>query len=240
MGSSGGAFESRRVVPMPQLVVLAGGLGTRLGEVSERTPKSLVEVSGKPILSHILDWACHQGCSRGLVLIGHLGDHFDGFAHPGMELQFHREKSPLGTGGALWNARAFLEERFILLWGDDLHRISYDSLLETHHSSGCSLTMTVTSEHEWCNLQHNDGRLLRYDKSLQNPEGLNGYEAGTSVVERTVLETHGRGGVWSWEEVIYRELSGSIAVHLDDSPFWDIGTLEGLERLEFFMKEGGL
>ena len=40
---------------MPQVVVLAGGLGTRLGSISERVPKSLIEVAGQPILSHILD-----------------------------------------------------------------------------------------------------------------------------------------------------------------------------------------
>ena len=40
---------------MPQVVVLAGGLGTRLGSLSERVPKSLIEVAGQPILSHILD-----------------------------------------------------------------------------------------------------------------------------------------------------------------------------------------
>ena len=40
---------------MPQVVVLAGGLGTRLGSLSDRVPKSLIEVAGRPILSHILD-----------------------------------------------------------------------------------------------------------------------------------------------------------------------------------------
>ena len=54
---------------MPQVVVLAGGLGTRLGSISERVPKSLIEVAGQPILSHILDWVAAQGCSSALVLI---------------------------------------------------------------------------------------------------------------------------------------------------------------------------
>ena len=66
---------------MPQVGVLAGGLGTRLGSLSERVPKSLIEVVGQPILSHILDWVAAQGCTGALVLIGHLGERFEDFDH---------------------------------------------------------------------------------------------------------------------------------------------------------------
>ena len=71
---------------MPQVVVLAGGLGTRLGSLSERVPKSLIEVVGQPILSHILDWVAAQGCTGALVLIGHLGERFEDFDHEGVDL----------------------------------------------------------------------------------------------------------------------------------------------------------
>ncbi len=46
---------------MPQVVILAGGLGTRLGQITESIPKSLVKVDDKPIISHILDWISIQG-----------------------------------------------------------------------------------------------------------------------------------------------------------------------------------
>ena len=222
---------------MPQVVVLAGGLGTRLGEISESTPKALVEVGGKPILSHILDWVATQGCSRALILTGHLGGRFEGFAHHGIELTFFREPLPLGTGGALWNARSLIEDRFVLLWGDDLHMINYRNLVDTHLTSGCEMTVTVTREHSCFNLEYGRGRVLRYDKEGLLPEGLNGYEAGTSVIEKSVLERHGKGGCWSWEGEVYQSMAGSIAAHVDDSPFWDMGTPERLFRLERFLEE---
>ena len=222
-----------------QVVVLAGGLGTRLGSISEKTPKSLVEVAGRPILSHILEWASTQGCRTGLILTGHLGEQFDDYCPDcDMDLSYHQEPRPLGTGGALWNARDLLEERFVLLWGDDLHMIDYPRLVGTHVSSGCDLTMTVTGQHSSFNLKHEMGRVVRYDKHLTMPSGLNGYEAGTSIVQKSLLEAHGRDGVWSWEEVVYPCMSGLIAAHLDDTPFWDIGTPEGLGLLERFLKEG--
>ena len=140
-------------VSMPQVVVLAGGLGTRLGEIAESTPKALVEVGGKPILSHILDWVASQGCSRALVLTGHLGGRFTGFKHHGIELTFFREPRPLGTGGALWNAKDLLDDEFILLWGDDFHPIDYNSIVTNHRQKAAPLTMTVTESHESMNLQ---------------------------------------------------------------------------------------
>ena len=224
---------------MPQVVVLAGGLGTRLGSLSERIPKSLIEVAGRPILSHILDWVAAQGCARALVLIGHLGEQFANFRHTGIELVFQMEEAPLGTGGALWGARSLIEDRFVLLWGDDLHMIDYSSLLKTHDSSGCDLTMTVTTSHSSFNLEHMGGRVIRYDKPLNYPDGLNGYEAGTSIVEKSVLESLGREGSWSWEEEVYPALSGFIAAHLDETPFWDMGTPERLRVLESFLENGG-
>ena len=223
----------------PQVVIMAGGLGTRLGEVTERIPKSLVEVNGKPILSHILDWAQRQGCLNALVLTGHLGEQFDEFTHPGMVVNFHQEPTPLGTGGALWNARSLLEDRFILLWGDDLHPIDYHSLLKTHEKAGAPLTMTATTKHEQMNLKHAEGRLEAYNKTTQTSD-LNGYESGTSVVEKSVVLEHGKEGVWSWEETVYPALSGKAAVHLDQTAFWDMGTPERLALLETFLKESTL
>ena len=141
------------LIEMPQVVILAGGLGTRLGAISKSVPKPLVRVAGKPVIGHILDWASGQGCDRALVLTGHLGQMFDGYSHPNIELTFSREDSPLGTGGALWSSRELLEDRFILLWGDDLHQVDYQGLVKTHLSCGDPLTMTVTTSYKYFNLE---------------------------------------------------------------------------------------
>lgn len=69
--------NDKSVGDMPQIVILAGGLGTRLGDLTKQIPKSLIQVDNKPILSHILDWIDEQGCDRALILTGHLGEQFD-------------------------------------------------------------------------------------------------------------------------------------------------------------------
>ena len=59
-----------------------------------------------------------------------------------------------------------------------------------------------------------------------------------SIEEKSVLDSLGRDGAWSWEEEVYPAMSGSIAAHLDETPFWDMGTPERLRMLENFLKEG--
>tara|TARA_B100000214_G_scaffold367575_1_gene337913 strand:+ start:949 stop:1650 length:702 start_codon:yes stop_codon:yes gene_type:complete len=218
---------------MPQVVILAGGLGTRLGEITEHIPKSLIEISGKPIISHILDWVKLQGCKKVLVLTGHLGEMFEQFEYEGLSIDFHQEPEQLGTGGALSNAIDLLDELFILLWGDDLHPIDYNKLLQTHRQ-GSLLTMTVTQEHEIMNLIHHDGYVTEYDKTNEN-NNFNGYEAGTSIVSKKVVERFMKNGKWSWEQTVYPAMSGKIRAHIDNTKFWDMGTPERLKKLEDFL-----
>lgn len=66
---------------------------------------------------------------------------------------------------------------------------------------------------------------------------MNGYEAGTSIVEKSTLLKYGQEGEWSWEETVYPALSGKAAAHLDDTMFWDIGTPERLASFEEFLNK---
>ena len=218
---------------MPQVVILAGGLGTRLGELTKTIPKSLITVSGKPMLSHILEWAGGQGCRDALILTGHLGEQFEGFKHDGMNLTFVQESEQMGTGGALMNAIEYLEDEFILLWGDDYHPVNYRRLYASHKEHQQSLTMTVIQSDELANLRHENERVFEYSKS-EISDSFNGYEAGTSVVDKSVLVKFGKSKKWSWEETVYPQMSGQIHAYIDETPFWDMGTPERLERLEKF------
>tara|TARA_B100000614_G_scaffold128558_1_gene114736 strand:+ start:58 stop:774 length:717 start_codon:yes stop_codon:yes gene_type:complete len=228
--------DDTQSVEMPQVVILAGGLGTRLGDLTQRIPKSLVEVDDKPIIGHILDWISDQGCNRALILTGHLGEQFEQYTHHTVSLTYVQEPQPLGTGGALWNAVDYLEPEFILLWGDDFHPIDYQKLVIRHRDDANLMTMTVTESHETMNLQHRDGRVIKYDKHNSTPD-FNGYEAGTSVVSKRIVLLFGRDGKWSWEQTVYPKLSGKIGAHIDNTKFWDMGTPERLSKLIEFLKQ---
>jgi NDP-sugar pyrophosphorylase family protein len=127
-----------------------------------------------------------------------------------------------------------------LLWGDDFHPINYDSLVAHHEQTASPLTLTVTKDHNEMNLLHVDGKISQYDKSGSPSAEFNGYESGTSVVEKAVLLEHGKDGKWSWEETVYPLMSMKATAYLDDTKFWDMGTPERLARLEEFLDKTSL
>ena len=137
-------------------------------------------------------------------------------------------------------ARHLLQDRFILLWGDDLHPIDYGRLVAHHEQTSSPLTLTVTTKHDEMNLLHVDGKISQYDKSGSPPAEFNGYESGTSVVEKSVLLEHGKDGKWSWEETVYPNMSMKATAHMDNTKFWDMGTPERLARLEEFLNKTSL
>ena len=101
----------------PQVVILAGGLGTRLRPITEKTPKPLVPVADQPFLHWQLSDVAQQGFDRVLLLVSYLGEQVqqtlgDGSTW-GLKLSYAFEKTPLGTGGALVNAYDQLDDEFI-------------------------------------------------------------------------------------------------------------------------------
>ena len=108
-----------------QCVILVGGLGTRLGKLTASTPKPLLEIGGRPFLSYLLHEAARFGYRRVLLLAGYRSAAVDDFVANGrdlrggdMEIAVSREETPLGTGGALWQAADQLDDAFLLLNGD--------------------------------------------------------------------------------------------------------------------------
>ncbi len=105
---------------MEQCVLLVGGRGTRLGALTEATPKPLLPVAGRPFIEYLIERAAAFGVGEVVLLTGYLGEQFDGYHHSrhlGTRVRCVREPAPLGTGGAL-RAAPGLAESFVLMNGD--------------------------------------------------------------------------------------------------------------------------
>jgi D,D-heptose 1,7-bisphosphate phosphatase len=108
-----------------QAVILCGGLGTRLGELTAETPKPLLPVGGAPFLEWLLFELARHGIRRILLLAGFGAPQIVEYAAAteliarfGLEIDVAVEPKPAGTGGALWHARDRLDDSFFLLNGD--------------------------------------------------------------------------------------------------------------------------
>ena len=136
------------------MVIMAGGKGTRLHPQTENCPKPLLPMAGKPILGHIINRAKGQGVSPFVLAIHHLGhmieEYFGNGEAFGVKIEYLREESPLGTGGALSLLDPLPNSAFVVTNGDVLTDINYGDLLEFHSQHKAMATMAIRV-HEWQN-----------------------------------------------------------------------------------------
>ena len=134
------------------MVIMAGGVGTRLRPHTENCPKPLLTVAGKPMLEHIIERAKLEGFSYFVLAIHYLGhmieEHFGNGERLGVRIDYVREQSPLGTAGALGLLNPRPETAFVVTNGDVITDIRYGELLDFHIRYDAAATMAVLV-HEW-------------------------------------------------------------------------------------------
>lgn len=128
-----------------QAVIMAGGKGVRLAEITKNIPKPMVPIAGKPLLEHQIENLKENGVDDIILIIGHLGDvireHFGDGSGFGVHISYYAEETPLGTAGALAKIRDRLEDTFFLVFGDLFINISYDRFLAFHREKGALITL---------------------------------------------------------------------------------------------------
>jgi mannose-1-phosphate guanylyltransferase len=227
-----------------QVVILAGGLGTRLRPVTTQIPKPMVLVAGVPYLQHQLRLLAKQGFSDVVLLTGHLGeqisDYFKTGSSLGLRLRYSREPAPMGTGGALREARSLLDDEFLVIYGDSYLPIEYATvgrLLRSASADGVIvLYHDVRGETDVPGNVAIDERgfVTRYDKSAKHDPALRYVEAGVLALRRSVIDLMPPAGVVSLEQEVFPRLieRRSLLGLPTTQRFYDIGTPERLRGIE--------
>ncbi len=152
-----------------KVVILAGGFGTRLSEETSLRPKPMVEIGGKPILWHIMKLYSHHGFNEFIICLGYKGymikEYFSNYLRHESDLtiDFANNKTHVHssnvepwkvtlihtgvdtmTGGRIKRIREYTEgSTFMLTYGDGLSNVDIQKLLEFHHESKKSITVTA-------------------------------------------------------------------------------------------------
>ncbi len=130
----------------PQALIMAGGFGKRLRPLTDETPKPMLPVGGRPLMEHVVDQLRSVGIQQINISTYYkpekIVDHFRDGQDFGVEIQYVQEKEPLGTAGAL-QLLMRQDHPVIVLNGDILTSIDYQSLTDFHRENNASLTVAV-------------------------------------------------------------------------------------------------
>lgn len=227
------------------VIILCGGLGTRLQAVMQDRPKPMAEIHGRPFVSLIVEHFARHGARRFIFSTGHRGDMIeDWFGHNrgGYDTLFIRDPFPLGTGGAL--AQAMTRARsnpVLLLNGDSLCEIDPSRLLRFHALKRARATIAVTEP---------DGRadagavVLAEDDRVQSMVEKPGmrtagyHNCGIYVLDRSVESAFPLHSPWSLErDLLPRLIAQSFYGFVTANPLYDIGTPERLAHFRDSWKD---
>jgi NDP-sugar pyrophosphorylase family protein len=226
-----------------QMVILAGGLATRLGELSRQTPKSMILIQGKPFLEYQIGLLKSQGITELLLCVGHLGEKIEAYFRDGksfgLNIRYSWESSPLGMGGALVNAEPLLEEEFMLLYGDSYLPLDYQQVIRVFQQQNTLGTMVIFKNHnkyDKSNIVLNGLRIMIYDKRATNPM-MHHIDAGLSVYKKKALAALPAGPNVPLDNMIQHLIrERELSAHETDQRFYEIGSLQGIQDFQDYLR----
>ena len=237
---------------MFSVAILAGGLATRLRPITEKIPKSLIEVAGEPFICHQLEYLRRQGISSVVLCVGYLGEMIQEVVGDGSRWDMHVSYSPdgpalLGTGGALRQALQLLGEHFFILYGDSYLPIDFSDVEKTYAARGKKGLMTVLkNRNRWdkSNVEFDAGHITEYNKAVIRPQ-MHYIDYGLGILQSTALQAYPTGQSFDLSRV-YNDLSlaDELAGYEVFDRFYEIGSHQGIADTQAYLLEktakGGL
>ena len=132
--------------PIKTAVILAGGKGTRLAEITKNTPKALVEIGGVSVLEHQINFLQKNGIKEVWILLGYLAKEIQDFVETkerGITVGYKYEQAPLGTAGAIQQLESEMNEDFLVLSGDVMVNFDVQRFAKSHQDKGGIMSLIV-------------------------------------------------------------------------------------------------
>ena len=226
-----------------QIAILAGGLATRLGDLTRKDPKSLIKVQGKPFIEHQIDQIKNQGITDILVCTGHLGQQIKEYlgdgARRGLNIRYSHEDTPLGTAGALKNAENLLNDTFITVYGDSYLFLDLNGILSYFMTRDSLAMMTVyknCDRHDRSNTSIGGGFVTGYSKNGRTPDMVY-IDYGANVFRKKVLDLVPEDRYYPLEDLFSRLIARKqlLACEVGER-FYEIGSPQGLQEFNEYMR----
>lgn len=229
-----------------QVVIIAGGLATRLGSLTKDQPKSLIRVLGKPFLEYQMEFLRRGGVENIVLCTGHLGEQIESYFGDGkgfgVYITYSREPKLLGTAGAIRNALPLLQDQFFTLYGDSFVFVDFKSAMARFAAMNLPALMTVYKNNNLYDKSNTalDGDLVtRYSKHDRTPDMVY-IDYGVNLFKKSVLDMVPANERYPLENLHQRLIEkrqlGALEIR---ERFFEIGSLQGLSDFEEHVRKAG-
>ena len=234
-----------------QLVIMAGGKGSRLSSLSKDIPKPMINIADKPVLEHQLKFFVENGFQDAIISIGYLGhvikDYFKDGTNFGLTINYIEETKPLGTAGAL----RFVDttaDLLLLVNGDIIFDFDLNRMLAYHKSKNADITLfTHPNNHPQDSAiieTDDEGRIIKWFNKEKRRENVpNRVNAGIHLINRAALNFN--SAIWQKDKVdldrdILKPNISTTRIFAYDSPEYvkDMGTPERYFQVNADFKSG--
>jgi NDP-sugar pyrophosphorylase family protein len=223
-----------------QAVILAGGLGTRLGEITKNTPKPMVLINKKPFLEFLVCNLKRNGVKQIIFSTGYLAEQIstyfgDGSSY-GLDFVYIEESEPLGTGGALKFSSSLLDKIFLVLNGDsffDFELIELDKILLTSENSLVAMALKFEKNTRRYGRVVLDGQYVKgyLEKGVDSNSGL--INAGVYLIKKEALDFLPQGFCSLEYDLFPRIVEGQMIIGMEFSGYFiDIGLPVDLKKAQ--------
>ncbi len=225
------------------IVILAGGMATRLYPVSLSVPKSLIDINGKPFIIHQLELLKQNGINEAVLCLGNLGKPIEEllgnkYANS-VNLQYSYDGDILlGTGGAIKNAFNLITDPFMVMYGDSYLDIDYIEILNYFNNfDKLGLMSVLRNQGKWdkSNIIFRDGNIIKYDKK-DDPE-FDCIDYGFSILKKDAFKDFLYLRSFDLKDIFKNLISKNQMLGFEvHKRFYEIGSFEGIEDLKSYLK----
>lgn len=224
------------------VLIMAGGRGTRLKPITNHTPKPLVQINGKPIIVRLIEQLVSNGIVEITISVNYLRDQIKSYLGDGSKfnanIDYVEEDTPLGTAGSLNILKPIKNDELLVLNGDLITDLDFLDLVNSHRNSGCDFTVGFVEK-----VSRGDYGVLEVEKNKildlsEKPERIENIFAGIVVMNRNVLKMI-PSGYLDMTDLIKQLLSKSLNINAFKihSSWIDIGTPENLNIVNTAFKK---
>jgi len=222
------------------MVILCGGLATRLGDLAKNTPKSMIPIEDKPFLEYQIEKLKKHNIKDIVLCVGHLSEKIEEYFGDGSKFGVNIRYSydgdkPLGPIGAVKNAEPLLEDEFFIMYGDSYLSVDFQkaySFFKEQDKQGLMVVYKNNNKYDKSNLIVEDNMVTKYgDKNAVF------IDYGTSILSKKALENVPKNTMFSTGDLFSNLIKkNDLLAYEAKERFYHIGNPEALEELRNYIK----